>query len=118
VRGLLLEGVGEKDALRAAAGWAGDRAYLFEREGGTPLFVWKTIWDKPTDADEFFNAYNALQRRRGGAQAGQAFGSGANTGMLWRKAGRTTLVQRAGDAVIIIRGAEQDVNVALAISMR
>lgn len=116
VRGLLLEGVSEKDAVRAATGWAGDRAYLFEREGGTPLFVWKTAWDKPADADEFFNAYNALQRRRNGAQAGEALSSGSSAAMLWRKAGRVTLVQRAGDRIIVIRGAEQDVNVALSLA--
>jgi hypothetical protein len=116
VRGLLLEGVSEKDTIRAAAGWAGDRAYLFEREGGTPLFVWKTAWDKPTDADEFFSAYNALQRRRNGTQAGETLSSGSNAGMIWRKAGRTTLVQRTGDSVIVIRGAEQDLNIALLLA--
>ncbi|HEY0404686.1 MAG TPA: hypothetical protein VGC89_03095 [Pyrinomonadaceae bacterium] len=116
VRGLLLEGVAEKDAVRAAAGWAGDRAYLFEREGGTPLFVWKTSWDKPSDADEFFNAYNALQHRPGGgAQAGEKLSADE---MLWRKAGRVTLLQRDGDSVVIIRGAEQDVNTALALATK
>lgn len=121
LRGVLLEGVSERDALRAAAGWGGDRAYVFEREGGTPLFVWKTAWDKPADADEFFSAYNTLQRRRhqGAPQAGQTLGSGANAAMAWRKAGRTTLVQRTGDgSVVIIRGAEQDINVALAFAAR
>jgi hypothetical protein len=115
VRGLLSEGISERDALRAAAGWGGDRAYLFEREGGTPLFVWKTEWDKPVDADEFFTAYNALQRRRG-AQAGEVPGSGANAQMSWRKDGRVTLVQHDGNSIIVIRGAEQDVNTALAIA--
>jgi hypothetical protein len=118
VRGLLLEGVSEKDAARAAAGWAGDRAYLFEREGGTPLFVWKTSWDKPADAEEFFSAYNALQRRRNNAQAGEALSAGSNAGMMWRKGGRSTLVQRMGESIIIIRGAEQDVNTALALAAR
>jgi hypothetical protein len=116
IRGLLLEGVPEKDALRAAAGWAGDRAFLFEREGGTPLFVWKTAWDKPSDADEFFNAYNALLRKRNGAQAGESTASNGNAGIVWRKDGRVTLVQRAGDNIIVIRGAEQDVNAALALA--
>lgn len=117
VRGLLLEAVAEKDAVRAASGWAGDRAYLFEREGGTPLFVWKTSWDKPTDADEFFNAYNALQRRRNGAQAGTKLAAGdGSAAMMWRERARVILVQRTGDGVIVIRGAEQDVNTALAMA--
>src|SRR6201991_4795874 len=46
VRGVLLAGVPMRDAVRAAAGWGGDRAYLFEREGGASLFVWKSFWDK------------------------------------------------------------------------
>jgi hypothetical protein len=116
VRGLLLEGVPEKDALRASAGWNGDRAYLFEREGATPLFVWKTAWDKTADADEFFNAYNALQRNRSGGQTGEKLASGAQAGMMWRKGGRLTLVQRVEDGVIVIRGAEQDINTALALA--
>jgi hypothetical protein len=99
VRGLLLEAVNERDATRAAAGWGGDRAFLFEREGGTPLFVWKTVWDRKTDADEFYAAYNALQRNR-------------------KEGGRVTLVHRAGDSVTVVRGAEQDVNTALAIAER
>lgn len=119
VRGLLLEGVAEKEALRASAGWAGDSAHLFERDGGTPLFVWKTAWDKSLDAEEFFNAYNALQRGRSKAQTGEKLGAGNNAGMIFRRRdGRTTLVQRVGAEVIIIRGAEQDVNNALAIAAR
>lgn len=117
VRGLLLEGGVEKEAVRAATGWAGDRAYLFEREGGTPLFVWKTSWDKPSDAEEFFNAYNALQRRRTNAQAGTKLAAGENAAMMWLDHGRVILVQRTGDGgVIVIRGAEQDVNTALAMA--
>jgi hypothetical protein len=119
VRGLLLEGVAEKDALRAAAGWAGDSAYLFEREGGTPLFIWKTAWDKSVDADEFYAAYNALQRRRGGTPgAGETLATASKAAMSWHKAGRTTLVQRINDEVIVIRGAEQDVSTALAVASR
>jgi hypothetical protein len=52
VRGLLLKGLARREAERAAAGWGGDRAYLFEREDGgqsSPLFVWRTVWDTPPD---------------------------------------------------------------------
>src|SRR5207237_9186725 len=54
VRGLLMSGVTNEDAKRAAAGWGGDRTFLFEREGRAPLFVWKTVWDTGRDAQEFF----------------------------------------------------------------
>jgi hypothetical protein len=117
-RGLLMAGGSERDAMRAAAGWGGDRAYLFERAGGQPLFVWKTVWDRPVDAEEFFQAYNALQRRRGSTQVGAPSDSGDETQTIWREAGRMTLVERAGDSVIIIRGPEADLKTALELARR
>src|SRR5215207_3546213 len=63
VRGLLLAGVTSDEAKRAAAGWGGDRSFAFEREGRAPLFVWRTVWDTPRDAQEFFRAYNQLLQR-------------------------------------------------------
>lgn len=109
-RGLLMARVGEQEAVRAAAGWGGDRAFLFERTGGggTPLFIWKTVWDRPLDAEEFFRAY-ASQKLERGADAAQ---------VSWREDGRTTLVRRDGDALIVIRGAESDVETALELARR
>jgi hypothetical protein len=118
VRGLLMAGVAEKDAMRAAAGWGGDRAYLFEQAGSTPLFIWKTVWDRPVDAEEFFNAYNSLQRGRKGVQAGESLMINDVAQSIWRESGRTTIVRRAGDGVIIVRGAEADANVALGLAQR
>ncbi|HEY0379196.1 MAG TPA: hypothetical protein VGC87_19930 [Pyrinomonadaceae bacterium] len=107
VRGLLMAGVPQAEAARAAAGWGGDRAYLFE-QAGTPLFVWQTVWDKPVDAEEFFAAYNRL-RSRAGAKPVEAPAAGEVSQAVWREAGRTTIVRRRGDRVFVIRGAEQDV---------
>ena len=116
MRGLLMAGIAEKEAVRAAAGWGGDRAYLFEHEGRAPLFVWTTAWDKPSDAEEFFNSYNGLQQSRNGTQAEAASASGDAAQAAWREAGRLTLIRRTGDRVIVIRGAEADVNAALALA--
>ena len=118
VRGLLLAGVKEKEATRAAAGWGGDRAFLFERAGSVALFVWKTVWDRPIDAEEFFNAYNALRRQTGALAAGASLTASDVSQSIWREAGRTTIVRRAGDSVIVIRGAEEDVNAALGLAQR
>jgi hypothetical protein len=119
VRGLLMAGVTEKEATRAAAGWGGDRAYLFERAGGAvPLFVWKTIWDKRADAEEFFLAYNSLLRGRKGAQSVETSAATDSAQTVWRDAGRTTIVRRTNDGVIIIRGAETDAYAALEIAQR
>jgi hypothetical protein len=118
VRGLLMAVVAEKEATRAAAGWGGDRAYLFERAGSTPLFVWKTVWDRPADAEEFFSAYNSLQRGRAGVRAGESSAAGDVAQAVWRESGRATIVRRANDSVIVVRGAEADVNPALELARR
>jgi hypothetical protein len=119
MRGLLMDGVSNSAATRAAAGWNGDRAYLFERASDSqPLFVWKTVWDRPTDAEEFFQSYNELQRRRGNSQVGDALTSGDEAQIVWREAGRMTLVRRASDSVIIIRGPETDLRAALELAQR
>ncbi|HKC62887.1 MAG TPA: hypothetical protein VKB86_04585 [Pyrinomonadaceae bacterium] len=117
VRGLLMAGISEKDAARAAAGWGGDRAYLFEKSGSAPLFVWKTVWDKPGDAVEFFDAYNALCRRSGTLLSASTQSSDVAQSS-WREGGRTTLVRRAGDSVIVVRGAERDVDAALELAQK
>jgi hypothetical protein len=119
VRGLLMAGVTEKDATRAGAGWGGDRAYLFERAGSVALFVWKTVWDRPIDAEEFFSAYNSLLRARRGAQeAGESSLASDVAQSNWLESGRVTIVRRAGDSVIVIRGAEADVKAALELAQR
>lgn len=114
VRGLLMAGISEKEAVRAAAGWGGDRAYLFERAGGAPLFVWKTVWDKPSDAQEFFSAYNSLRSHKGAQVSATSAGDVAQT--VWRENGRVTIVQRTVESVVVIRGAEADVTVALGLA--
>ncbi|MBA3768765.1 MAG: hypothetical protein H0W99_17650, partial [Acidobacteria bacterium] len=118
VRGLLLAGVSEKEAVRGAAGWGGDRAYLFERDEGSTLFVWKTAWDRREDAEEFFRAYNALQRRRNHTQANRASNSVDEAQVVWREDGHTTLVRLAGESVIIVRGLEAEVDTALSLAGR
>ena len=119
VRGLLMAGVADRDATRAAGGWGGDRAYLFERAGSVPLFVWKTVWDRPVDAEEFFNAYNSLMRSRRGAQMTVENPAANDVSQVrWREQERITIVRRAGDGVIVIRGAEADANTALELAQR
>jgi hypothetical protein len=117
VRGLLMAGISEKEATRAASGWGGDRAYLFEKVGAAPLFVWKTVWDKTIDAQEFFNAYNALKRSQS-AQINASTITGEIAQVTWREGGRITVARRSGDTVIVMRGAEADVNAALELAQR
>jgi hypothetical protein len=104
VRGLLMAGVSTEEARRAAAGWGGDRTFLFEREGHAPLFVWKTVWDTGRDAQEFFRAYNELLAGRASASASEGDAERA-----WREGALVTRVRVEGDAVTVVRGAEADV---------
>lgn len=115
VRGLLMAGVPEKDATRAAAGWGGDRAFLFDH-GGAPLFVWKTVWDKTTDAEEFFRAYNEMEKARAGARLTDSQAQADASQTTWRESGRQIIVRRDGDTVIIVRGAETDAAAALELA--
>jgi hypothetical protein len=116
VRGLLLKTLSAAEATRAASGWGGDRAYLFERARATPLFVWQTYWDKPEEAAEFFRAYNTLRAKSGDARDG---GANDSSQMNWRdSSARLTIVRIAQDHVIIIRGAEADAHGALEFALR
>ena len=108
VRGLLLSVVSAKDAARAAAGWGGDRAYLFERADAAPLFVWQTVWDNTADAEEFFRAYSEL-----GQRTGAAFDRNDPAQATWHAAGRATFVRRDREQVVIIRGTDADARAAL-----
>jgi hypothetical protein len=115
---VLLAGLSEQEAVRGGAGWGGDRAFLFEHDKGSKLFVWKTVWDRREDAEEFFRAYNALQQRRNHTQANRTTKSGDEAQAVWREDGQTTLVQLAGESVIILRGAEAEIDAALSLACR
>ncbi|MDT7778374.1 MAG: hypothetical protein QOC99_886 [Acidobacteriota bacterium] len=105
VRGLLMAGVPVEEAKRAAAGWGGDRSFLFERDGHTPLFVWRTVWDTGRDAQEFFRAYNTmLQQRAASVDAGAV----SESERVWRDGNLLVRVRLEGDGVTIIRAAEAD----------
>lgn len=116
-RGVLMAGISERDATRAAAGWGGDRAFLFERAGDS-LFVWKTVWDREADAEEFFRAYNETQRTRAGTAPAGSRTEGGTIQTIWREAGRLVIVRREGESVIVIRGTEQDAGAALELARR
>jgi hypothetical protein len=117
VRGVLMAGLSEKEATRAATGWGGDSAFLFER-GGASLFVWKTLWDKAADAEEFFRAYNGMEKLRVGAEQTGAQTQGNYRQTIWREAGRLVVVRLEGDSVIVIRGSDADAGTALELARR
>ncbi|HZH89470.1 MAG TPA: hypothetical protein VEX70_02505 [Pyrinomonadaceae bacterium] len=114
VRGLLSKSLPPGEATRAAAGWGGDRAHLFERARSTPLFVWKTRWDSPGEAAEFFRAYNVFCGKSGQQRDGAKDSSQG----IWQSGALSTFVRLEGDQVVIIRGAEADARGALEFALR
>lgn len=62
---LVEQWVDRRAALRAAAGWGGDRFRLIRNdEREVLIFVARTVWDSESDAREFFEAYQAVARGR------------------------------------------------------
>jgi hypothetical protein len=121
VRGLLMAGVPVEEAKRAAAGWGGDRTFLFEQDGHAPLFVWKTVWDTTRDAQEFFAAYNTLVQQRAtvadGTRSGEAVARGNDTDRAWHEGELLTRVHVEGDSVTIVRASASDAEEAMRLAL-
>lgn len=63
-------------AVRAAAGWDGDRYALLAFPGGGEGIVWATVWDSTVDAAEFLDALEqAFPRRYSGLAPRPASGN-------------------------------------------
>jgi hypothetical protein len=111
IKGLLMASMPEKIAARAAAGWGGDRAFLFENPKSEPLFVWKSIWDTDKDAEEFFDAYlTSLQKNALSPTVDRAKGT-----QVWKAtdaAGVPTYIERQGRNVVVVRGTQENVDFA------
>ena len=61
---VLLEQYGERgEASRVAAGWAGDKWLLLEKDGRTTMVI-KSVWQSDTQATAFFSAYKRGLRAR------------------------------------------------------
>lgn len=51
---LLLErGTDPELAFLAAVGWDGDRLRIYEHESGERVIVWRSVWDREVDAEQF-----------------------------------------------------------------
>jgi hypothetical protein len=95
VRTWLAAAVPEPIAARAATGWGGDRAVLFEPAevapdggvAGASFVVWWTAWDDVTEADDFAAQATTALRALAGADAAPA---------------EAPIVARRGDAVFAL----------------
>ncbi|WP_435196175.1 Hvo_1808 family surface protein [Natronomonas sp. EA1] len=55
--------------IAPASGWDGDRLHIYEKDGEA-AYVWKLVWDSPSEAEEFADAYGRLLSHYGGAKTG------------------------------------------------
>lgn len=54
----------EKKSQTASTGWGGDTYALFSKNDDEVVFVYKSIWDTPNDAKEFFETITETLKKR------------------------------------------------------
>ena len=112
---LLLDGyLAEHAAIRASAGWGGDRFALYrQNSSGQLLLIWQTVWDSKRDSAEFFRTCRQMLEKRYVPPAPAADSTAtpsAPAPKSWQTptpAGIVSL-ERRGKAVILIDGAPED----------
>jgi len=111
-------------AARAAAGWGGDRAGLYERpagteaDGGVPprstALAWITVWDDPAEADDFAHAARrVLERRAAKGEAEAPAEQPLPEGVILSSSKGLYGLARRGDAVALLIAAPQGSEPAL-----
>lgn len=93
---------------RASAGWGGDRYALFVGPRKTDVVVaLKTVWDTDVDAREFFDAYVQRTTKRYGVEPSEVAPADRQ---VWKTQEGTVVVERLGDAVVVIEGVPDGVD--------
>lgn len=67
IRSFFTAALGLEKASEAAAGWGGDSYSLYSTGAESWVLVWKTVWDSPKDAREFFDALESFYHDRYGS---------------------------------------------------
>jgi hypothetical protein len=89
--------IGPVQASQTASGWAGDKLWLFEGEGGRKLLRWSTVWGDEAAALKFYQAVKAAMTKRTGAEP---IDSGDS--LSWSGKEPTLIsVSRSGDGVML-----------------
>jgi hypothetical protein len=89
----------QNTALRAAAGWDGDRYVLVRMPGGNGI-AWVTVWDSAVDAAEFTGALaESVLQRYGGTPAGPSGGPRSFTGS--GRSIRITPAEQGGKTIVM-----------------
>jgi hypothetical protein len=101
----------------AAAGWGGDRYWVWEREGRTVAAI-ATTWDTEADADEFASAYEQTLASRFPRAIAVPDAAAPNAVTIKTPAGRAIVVARVGRDVDVIDGANEGELVSLRRALR
>jgi hypothetical protein len=91
----------EKRAAAAAAGWAGDNyGFYLDATGSQATYVHKSVWDTPSDAEEFFDVYTARVSKRFGTSPSIAQANRVE----WRTREGSVHLERRGTTVLVVEG--------------
>ncbi len=84
----------------AAAGWDGDRyAVYYQKESGDLAFIWRTVWDRERDAQEFERVYGKFLTLKEMDKADPAVEGWS----CWEKASDYRCLLRSDDSVVVVR---------------
>ena len=104
IRVVLSHFIDGEDAVRAAAGWDGDRYFVIKHKPTKrDILFWLSTWDTENDAREFFDLYIKTLQKKYAKKAWR----NENTACFWVDPARKTLVwvERNGQDVIVVETA-------------
>jgi len=104
IRVVLSHFIDEEDAVRAAAGWDGDRYFVIKHKPTKrDILFWLSTWDTENDAREFFDLYIKTLQKKYTKTAWRK----ENTACFWVDPAKKTLVwvERNGQDVIVVETA-------------
>jgi len=93
----------EETAWQAADGWGGDTFVAWEREDGSRVRVWRTIWDSTAEAEEFERALGATVPHRYLLAQPMAPPAGLE-GQWWETSSETVYIYRVARYVTFVDG--------------
>jgi Zn-dependent peptidase ImmA (M78 family) len=99
----LAQQVDEDTADRASQGWDGDQYAVYSKDGTTVL-AFTTVWDSPTDRQEFVAAYQQYATQKHGQPPTRS----SETETWWETPSQTTLLTWEGDTALVLAGPDRE----------
>jgi hypothetical protein len=105
----------EETSKQAAAGWAGDRFAVYEKDNSGDVFLAQlTAWDTEVDSKEFFDAYEKRTAKRypqakSSTQQPELTTQGHR--YSWKTSAGSIVLERRGLHVLILEGIPLGINI-------